>query len=98
MRRQILSEFQSRVSFAFSCIVLVILGTALGIILQGRNPLAVFVVGVVPAMILVLLINTGREMIARTPHSDMPGTVVIWAGNAVILVLNVVIYSRLLKR
>ena len=98
LRRQILSEFQSRASFAFSCIVLVILGTALGIILQGRNPLAVFVVGVVPAMVLVLLINTGREMIARTPNSDMPGTVVIWAGNIIIVVLNVVIYSRLLKR
>ena len=98
LRRQILSEFQSRASFAFSCIVLVILGTALGIILQGRNPLAVFVIGVVPAMILVLLINTGREMIARTPNSDVPGTVVIWAGNAIILILNVVIYSRLLKR
>lgn len=98
LRRQILSEFQSRASFAFSCIVLVILGTALGIILQGRNPLAVFVIGVVPAMILVLLINTGREMIARTPNSDIPGTVVIWAGNAIILILNVVIYSRLLKR
>jgi hypothetical protein len=52
----------------------------------------------VPAMILVLLINTGREMIARTPNSDVPGTVVIWAGNAIILILNVVIYSRLLKR
>jgi lipopolysaccharide export LptBFGC system permease protein LptF len=98
LRRQILSEFQSRASFAFSCIVLVILGTALGIMLQGRNPLAVFVIGVVPAMILVLLINTGREMIARTPNSDIPGTVVIWAGNAIILILNVVIYSRLLKR
>ncbi len=98
LRRQILSEFQSRASFAFSCIVLVILGTALGIILQGRNPLAVFVIGVVPAMVLVLLINTGREMIARTPNSDIPGTVVIWAGNAIILILNVVIYSRLLKR
>ncbi len=98
LHRQILSEFQSRASFAFSCIVLVILGTALGIILQGRNPLAVFVVGVVPAMILVLLINTGREMITRTPNSDVPGTLVIWAGNAIILILNAVIYSRLLKR
>lgn len=98
LRRQILSEFQSRGSFAFSCIVLVILGTGLGIILKGRNPLAVFVIGVVPAMILVLLINTGREMIARTPNSDVPGTVVIWAGNVIILILNVAIYSRLLKR
>ncbi|MGC9260770.1 MAG: LptF/LptG family permease [Phycisphaerae bacterium] len=96
--RQILSEFQSRGSFAFSCLVLVLLGTALGIILQGRNPLAVFVVGVVPAMILVLLINTGREMITRTTTSDVPGTILIWSGNGIIVLLNIVIYSRLLKR
>jgi lipopolysaccharide export LptBFGC system permease protein LptF len=98
LRRQILSEFQSRASFAFSCIVLVILGTALGIILQGRNPLAVFVVGVVPAMVLVLLINTGREMITRTTTSDVPGTILIWSGNGLLIILNIVIYSRLLKR
>ncbi len=98
LRRQILSEFQSRGSFAFSCIVLVILGTALGIILQGRNPLAVFVVGVVPAMILVLLINTGREMITRTTTSDVPGTILIWSGNGIIVLLNIIIYARLLKR
>ncbi len=98
LRRQILSEFQSRGSFAFSCIVLVILGTALGIILQGRNPLAVFVVGVVPAMVLVLLINTGREMITRTTTSDVPGTMLIWSGNGLLIILNIVIYSRLLKR
>lgn len=96
--RQILSEFQSRSSFAFSCLVLVLLGTSLGIILQGRNPLAVFVVGVVPAMILVLLINTGREMITRTTTSDVPGTILIWSGNGIIVLLNIVIYSRLLKR
>ncbi len=98
LRRQIDSEMQSRQSFAFSCVVLVILGAALGIILRDRNPLAVFVVGFVPAMVLVLLINTGREMITRTTGSDLPGLTLIWAGNGLILALNFLVYSRLLRR
>ncbi len=89
---------QSRASFALSCVVLVILGAALGIVLQGRNPLAVFVVGFVPAMVLVLLINTGRELVTRTDGSPMPGLMLIWAGNGIILLLNIWVYRRLLKR
>ncbi len=98
LRRQVVSEVQSRASFALSCVVLVILGAALGIVLQGRNPLAVFVVGFVPAMILVLLINTGRELVTRTAGSPMPGLLLIWAGNGFILLLNVWVYGRLLRR
>lgn len=98
LRRQVVSEMQSRASFALSCVVLVILGAALGIVLQGRNPLAVFVVGFVPAMVLVLLINTGRELVTRTDGSPMPGLLLIWAGNGIILLLNIWVYRRLLKR
>ena len=98
LRRQILSEFNSRISFAFSCVVLVILGAALGIILQGRNPLAVFVVGVGPAMILVLLINTGRGVVTRNAGSPWSGLALIWTGNLIILAIDFVVYQRLLKQ
>lgn len=98
LRRQILSEFNSRISFAFSCAVLVILGAALGIILQGRNPLAVFVVGVGPAMILVLLINTGRGVVTRNAGSPWSGLALIWMGNLIILAIDFFVYQRLLKQ
>lgn len=98
LQRQILSEFNSRISFAFSCVVLVILGAALGIILQGRNPLAVFVMGVGPAMILVLLINTGRGVVTRNAGSPWSGLVLIWAGNLIILAIDFFIYQSLLRQ
>jgi len=98
MMREIISEVQSRSSFAFSCVVLVLFGTALGILLRDRNPLAVFVLGVAPAMVLVLLINTGRDMVARTEIPLAPGLVLLWLGNGLLLILNAVIYSRLLRR
>ncbi len=92
------SEVQSRRSFAFSCLVLVMLGAALGILLEGHNPLAVFVVGFFPAMILILLITTGRTMVVRTTGSAMPGLWVIWMGNGIILLLNLIVYSKLLRK
>jgi lipopolysaccharide export LptBFGC system permease protein LptF len=92
------SEVQSRRSFAFSCLVLVMLGAALGILLQGHNPLAVFVVGFFPAMILILLITTGRTMVVRATGSAMPGLWVIWMGNGIIVLLNLIVYSRLLRK
>jgi lipopolysaccharide export LptBFGC system permease protein LptF len=98
LMREIISEVQSRSSFAFSCVVLVLFGTALGILLQDRNPLAVFVLGVAPAMILVLLINTGRDMVAQTEIPIAPGLVLLWLGNGLLLLLNAGVYWRLLRR
>ncbi len=98
LQRQILSEFNSRLSFAFSCVALVILGAALGIILQGRNPLAVFVVGVGPAMILVLLINTGGGVVTRNTGSPWSGLALIWMGNLIILAIDVLVYQSLLRQ
>ncbi len=98
LRHTITSELQSRRSFALSCVILVLLGAALGLLLEGRNPLAVFVVGFVPAMLLVLLITTGRTMVERTTGSTLPGVMIIWLGNGVILMLNVFVYSKLLRK
>ena len=62
LNQKIDSELHSRGSFSLSCLTLVLLGAALGILLRGQNPLAVFVVGFVPAVVLVLLITAGRQL------------------------------------
>jgi lipopolysaccharide export system permease protein len=93
------SEMHSRVSFAVSCLTLVLLGAALGIQLRGRNPLAVFVVGFVPALILVMLITAGRQMVETgSPSAARTGFYVIWAGNALILAMVAAVYAKLLRR
>lgn len=98
LKRNIRSEMQSRGSFAFSCLILVMLGAALGILLRGRNPLAVFVVGFVPSILLVLLITAGQKMVERSSGSDVPGLAVIWAGNGLILLFDAVVYGKLLRQ
>jgi lipopolysaccharide export LptBFGC system permease protein LptF len=91
------SELHSRGSFSLSCLTLVLLGAALGILLQGKNPLAVFVLGFVPAILLVLLITAGRQMAEGSPRTAHAGLVMIWAGNIVILGLVAAVYAKLLR-
>ena len=92
------SELHSRGSFSLSCLTLVLLGAALGILLRGKNPLAVFVVGFVPAIILVLLITAGRQLTEGNPKNVLSGIIMIWAGNGVLLAIVAAVYARLLRR
>jgi lipopolysaccharide export LptBFGC system permease protein LptF len=96
--RTISSELHSRGSFSISCLTLVLLGAALGILMRGQNPLAVFVVGFVPAIILVLLITAGRQMTEGGARNVTVGIILIWAGNAVLLAVVAGVYLKLLRR
>jgi lipopolysaccharide export LptBFGC system permease protein LptF len=99
LRHTIKSELNSRGSFSVSCLLLVLFGAALGILLRGKNPLAVFVVGFVPAIVLVLLITAGRQMADSISARNVSiGLNLIWAGNVVLLALVVGVYFKLLRQ
>ncbi len=94
----IASELHSRGSFSLSCLTLVLLGAALGLLLRGKNPLAVFVVGFVPAIFMVLLITAGREMAENSEKSAHTGIALIWAGNVILLTIVAGVYAKLLRQ
>lgn len=95
--QDIRSEQHSRVSFAVSCLALVLLGAALGILMRGQNPLFVFVVGFVPAIILVLLITAGKRMVEAATQNELPGLGMIWLGNVILLAIVAAVYAKLLR-
>lgn len=92
------SELHSRGSFALACLTLVLLGAALGILMRGKNPLAVFVVGFVPAIVLVLLITAGRQLTEGDPRNALIGISTIWLGNLILLVMVSIVYGKLLRQ
>ena len=98
LERTISSELHSRGSFAVSCLTLVLLGAALGILLRGKNPLAVFVMGFVPAILLVLLITAGREVTEGNAAHTASGIILIWAGNGILLAIVAAVYGKLLRQ
>lgn len=106
----ILAESNSRVSFAISCLVLVMVGCALGMMFRSGNFLSAFAVSFIPALMTITLIVAGQRIATNIPDnlkvditkwSNPPlqlGLGLIWAGNCVNFVLASVLLGRLQKK
>jgi hypothetical protein len=110
LSNQILAESHSRVSFAISCLVLVMVGCALGLMFRSGNFLSAFAVSFIPALVTITLIVAGQRVSGSVPdplkvdiaqYVDTPlqlGLTLIWAGNCVNFVLAAVLLGRLQKK
>ncbi len=99
----ITSELHSRVAFAFSSLVLVIIGASLGMELRSGNFVTAFAVSVVPALLCIVLIVTGQHMSQNIPRV-LPqsfsnplqlGVWLMWSGNFIVFWAGAVLFWRL---
>ena len=106
LKNSAISEKHSRVSFAISCLILVMVGCALGMMFKSGNFLSAFALSVVPALISIVLVVTGQHVCENIPY-ELPrnfndplnlGLYLIWSGNAAVLVIAVVLLRRLSKQ
>jgi len=91
-------EIQTRLAFGVSCVALVLLGTALGIVFRSGHLLTAFGVSFIPAAFCLITIFTGKHLAEK---SDMPlelGILFLWSGILIVALLNLFIYRSLLKR
>jgi lipopolysaccharide export LptBFGC system permease protein LptF len=110
LSNQILAESNSRVSFAISCLVLVMVGSALGMMFRSGNFLSAFAISFIPALITITLIVAGQRVSGNLPddlkadlahYLNSPlklGLSLIWAGNCVNFVLAVILLGRLQRK
>lgn len=101
----VISELHSRVSFAISCLILVMVGSALGMMLRSGNFLSAFAVSVVPALICISLIVTGQHTAENVPWdlSQYKGNIntgiaMVWAGNVLVGAVAVALLGRLQRQ
>jgi lipopolysaccharide export LptBFGC system permease protein LptF len=99
------AEIHARLSFALSCIVLVMVGAALGVLFRSGNFLSAFAVSVIPAVLCVALIVTGQHAaenvakdITKAPDALRLGLTLIYSGNVAIFVLALVLTLRLQRK
>lgn len=100
------SEMHSRASFAVSCLILVIIGAALGMMFKSGNFLTAFAISVVPALMCIALIVTGANVCSSIPWRNLEsfenplnaGLALIWSGNAIVLVIAVALMWRLQRQ
>jgi hypothetical protein len=110
LANQILAESNSRVSFAISCLVLVMVGCALGMMFRSGNFLSAFALSFIPALMTITLIVAGQRVSGNLPdelkvdimqYINTPlklGLGLIWTGNAVNFVLAVILLGRLQRK
>jgi lipopolysaccharide export LptBFGC system permease protein LptF len=106
LKNSAISEAHARVSFALSCLILVMVGCALGMMFKSGNFLSAFALSVAPALMSIVLVVTGQHVCENIPyilpkHFDDPlqmGLYLIWSGNAAVLIIAVSLLWRLQKQ
>ena len=90
---QIIAECHDRASFAISCLILVMVGCALGMIFKSGNFLTAFAVSFIPAILSITLTIAGQRTAGNVQLHTNPadplrlGLGLIWAGNCFNLLL-----------
>ncbi|MCP4709174.1 MAG: LptF/LptG family permease [Planctomycetes bacterium] len=94
--REIMIEKHSRLAFGISCVVLVLLGTVLGIVMKSSHLLMAFGVSFIPAAFCLITIFTGKHIAEKTDTQTM-GIVFLWSGVFLVAVADLLIYKHLAK-
>lgn len=103
---EIWAESNARASFAVSCLILVMVGCALGMIFRSGNFLTAFAVSFIPALLSITLIIAGQRTAGSIATHDLKpytdplqlGLGLIWAGNGVNLAIASVLMWRLHRK
>ncbi len=96
---QIKAEIHSRLVFGIGCITLILMGTELGIRFRGGHLLTAFGVSSIPAAALLIFIMTGKNITKNqmsVAGADM-GVAIMWSGFAILAVISLILYRKLLK-
>jgi lipopolysaccharide export LptBFGC system permease protein LptF len=102
-------ELHSRASFAVSCLILVLVGSALGMMFKSGNFLTAFAVSFAPALLCITLVVAGQQTADHIPDLISPkfllrnhplqlGIALIWSGNAIVLAMATALIVRLRRR
>lgn len=95
---EIKAEMHGRVAYSLSCFLLVSLGAALGLIFRGGQFISAFAIAALPGSMVMILVLQGKKMMENPDVSNFWGPLVIWSGIGMMLLANLIVYSRLVRR
>ena len=98
VRARALAEMHSRYASMLSSVLLVGLGAALGVRFRHGHILTAFFISMGPALFAIFAILFGSKMVKADPAHMHNLVAVIWAGNLVVLVIDVLVISRLARQ
>lgn len=95
--RNILSRIHERTALSVSCLVMMLLGATLAIRLRTSLPLTVYLFSFIPAIIGLVLISTGADMLRTVDAPNSLGLLIIWSGNLAMVVFALLTLRRVAR-
>jgi len=105
LRNDIASELHTRAAFAFSCLILTMIGCALGMMFKSGNFLSAMALSFGPAMLCIMFVIAGQRTCGNIPTKFWLATdplrlglSLVWTGNAMVGSLAVALMWRLQRQ
>lgn len=95
LRREIPARLLERYALSATAFLLMVLGATLGMWFRGSLPLAVYLWSFLPAILSVIMISGGEEIMRG--GRMVVGSLVMWGGNAGLAVLLVIAFRQLAR-
>ncbi|MFP4105806.1 MAG: LptF/LptG family permease [Phycisphaerae bacterium] len=97
VRADIIAEMHARLAYGSSCLFMVMLGAAMGMIFRGGQLIVAVGLSALPTLLVIVLVVMGKQMICN-PDSPMEwGIGAMWAGPVVLVVMTMFAYLRLAR-
>jgi len=96
--RKVQAEVHQRLAYGLSCMFMVMLGAALGLMLRGGHLLAAFAISAIPGLAVVAMILMGRQLISNPDVPASYGITAIWGGFGVLAAVTLYIYAVPMRR
>ena len=94
---EIQAETHFRLVFGIGCVPLILIGIGLGIIKRGGHLLSAFGASSLPAVILIVCIMMGKNLIKSHEAKPLLGIALMWSGVFILFILASAIYRKLLR-
>jgi hypothetical protein len=94
VRNDIIARFAQRTSQAMTAMLMLLTGSVLAVLVRNRTPLFVYLLAFLPAIVDILLISGGEQMLKRS--TSIAGLCIAFGGNAALI--GVCLYAALRVR
>lgn len=97
LMREISARLHERAATAVNTVLVLVLGAVMSMFLRRQVPLAIFFWCFMPTVVSFLMISGGQHMISGNDAEAWAGIAMVWGGNAGLLALILVVYSKLAR-
>jgi len=96
LKSEAIARIAQRCALSVTGLLLAALGAALAIRLRESLPLTIYLLAFLPAVADILVISGGEQMVRD--QNIIPGLIVMWSGNVVLLMISLVTFLKIARR